>query len=108
MISGPFDAEEMKRFLDSFFYVESAFLVDEIVSADAEKGHLLARLDSKRVLPYTQLQRTGPGHPAHVAAAGDQCSHRVWFLVVGETAGSSEQTKSRSHLHRCLRPSEPA
>ena len=60
---------EMRRFLDSFLYREQAFLVDEIVALDREARTLHARMDTRRELPISQYQRTGPGHPAHVSAA---------------------------------------
>lgn len=63
------DAEQMRRFLDTFLYREEAFLVDEIVAADPEARTLHARMDTRRELPVSRHQRTGPGHPAHVSAA---------------------------------------
>lgn len=59
----------MRRFLDSYLYSEGGFLVDEILELDPEAKRVRARMDTKRPLHYSGLQRTGPGHPAHVAAA---------------------------------------
>ena len=67
-IPGPIDAAEMARFLETFLYREEAFLIDEIVSVDAEARAIHARLDTERPLPFAVLQRTHDGHPAHVAA----------------------------------------
>lgn len=61
--------EEMQRFKDTFLYREEAFLLDEIVAVDREARTLHARMDTRRELPTSQHQRTGPGHPAHVSAA---------------------------------------
>ena len=33
-VPGPFDAAEMRRFLDSFMYREDAFFVDEVVASE--------------------------------------------------------------------------
>ena len=60
---------EMQRFVDSFLYREEAFLVDEIVAMDRDAREIHARLDTTRTLPFSQHQRSGPGHPLHVAAA---------------------------------------
>jgi hypothetical protein len=63
------DAQEMRRFLDTFLYRENAFLVDEIRSVDREARRIEAVMDADRPLPIAPHQRTGPGHPAHVSAA---------------------------------------
>ena len=63
------DAADMQRFLESFLYREEAFLVDEIVAIDREARAIDARMQTDRELPIARHQRTGPGHPAHVAAA---------------------------------------
>ena len=67
--SGPIPPDQMERFLDTFLYREEAFLVDEIVRVDRDACALEARLDTVRPLPYSDAQRTSPGHPAHVSAA---------------------------------------
>lgn len=67
-IPGPHDAAELRRFLDTYMYGEQAFLVDELVSIDAETRSIEAVFDTRRALPFAGWQRTGPGHPAHVAA----------------------------------------
>lgn len=63
------DVDDMQRFLDTFLYREEAFLIDEIVEVDRETRSIRARLDTQKELPISIHQRTGPGHPAHVAAA---------------------------------------
>ncbi len=61
--------EELRRFLDSFLYHEEGFLLDEVLDIDPEQRSVRARLETTKPLPYTRLQRNGPHHPAHVAAA---------------------------------------
>jgi len=68
-IPGPFEAAEMRRFLDTFMYRDEAFFVDEVVAMDAEEHTIEARLDTTRDLPFAAQQRIGPSHPAHVSAA---------------------------------------
>lgn len=85
-IPGPFPASEMRRFLESFPYAPAAVLVDEVLTLDGEAHTLEARLDTRRPLPYADLQRVHDLHPAHVAA-GDMlmvtgalgCMH-AWFF----------------------------
>jgi hypothetical protein len=67
-IPGPIDPQEMRRFLDSFMYREAAFLVDEVISLDAEDHRIEALMDTTRPLPFAAEQRTDSNHPAHVAA----------------------------------------
>jgi hypothetical protein len=67
-IPGPYAAEEMDAFLDAFLYDGEAFLVDEITRLDLDEHEIEGRLSSTRPLPYSDLQRTSPRHPAHVAA----------------------------------------
>jgi hypothetical protein len=67
-VPGPFDPEEMRRFLASFMYAREAFLVDEVVRLDREARAIDARMDTTRPLPFAALQRTDALHPAHVAA----------------------------------------
>jgi hypothetical protein len=68
-IPGPYDADEMRRFLDTFLYREEAFLVDEVIRLDADAKTIEARMDTERPLPLAQLQRNSSRHPPHVAAA---------------------------------------
>ena len=63
------DAADIRHFLDTFLYDEEAFFIDEIMSVDPEARRIEARMDTTRPLPLSRHQRTGPGHPAHVAAA---------------------------------------
>ncbi len=85
-LAGPFDPNEIRRFLDTFMYHEAAFLVDEVIELDAERREIRARLDTTGNLTYTSQQRVTPGHPAHVAG-GDLititgslgCLH-AWFF----------------------------
>ena len=63
------DAKEMQRFQETFLYREEAFLIDEIVEVDREARAIKARMQTDGELPIARHQRTGPGHPAHVAAA---------------------------------------
>lgn len=66
-VPGPFEAAEMRRFLDSYMYREGGFLVDEVVAMDPDAHAIEARLDTKRNLPFASQQRVKPGHPAHVS-----------------------------------------
>ena len=68
-IPGPYEPAKMRQFLDTFLYEEEAFLVDEVLTMDAESGAIEAVMDTKRSLPLSQLQRTDARHPAHVSAA---------------------------------------
>jgi hypothetical protein len=68
-IPGPYDADEMQHFLDTFLYRQEAFLIDEVTKLDPEQKYMEALLDSTRPLPMSALQRTSSEHPAHVAAA---------------------------------------
>lgn len=69
MKPGPLDATEMRRFVETFLYREPAFLIDEIVAADAGARRIEALLDTTRSLPFASEQRVDPRHPAHVSAA---------------------------------------
>lgn len=63
------DAAVLERFRESFLYSPQAFLVDRVTHADSEGRTLEAELDTaERSFPYAIHQRTGPNHPAHVAA----------------------------------------
>ncbi len=85
-VPGPFAAEEMRRFLDTFLYEEAAFLIDEVSLLDRDARVIEARLDTTRPLPFSDLQRTHPGHPAHVSAgelimaAGSLGCMHAWFF----------------------------
>ncbi len=85
-IPGPYDSAEMQHFLDTFLYREEAFLVDEVVSLDAERRAIEARMDTTRPLPFASQQRTDARHPPHVAGgellmltANLGCLH-AWFF----------------------------
>ncbi len=67
-VPGPYDPEEMVRFLEGYMYEPEGFLVDEVVRLDAETRQVEALLHTAAPLPLSDLQRTGPGHPSHVAA----------------------------------------
>lgn len=69
LVPGPYDAAEMQRFLDTFLYEESAFLVDEVIRMDAEEHYIEARMDTLRPLPFSAAQRIESNHPAHVSGA---------------------------------------
>jgi hypothetical protein len=68
-VPGPYEPAEMDRFLASFMYREDAFLVDEVLSLDAGTQTLVARLDTRRRLPFASRQRVDANHPRHVSAA---------------------------------------
>jgi hypothetical protein len=68
-IAGPFDPQEMQRFLDSLLYEEEAFLIDEVTRLEPGERLVEARMDTARPLPYSALQRSSETHPAHVAAS---------------------------------------
>ena len=67
-IPGPYDAKEMRHFLDTFLYREEAFLVDEVLAMDSEARTMEAVLDTTRPLPFAAAQRVDATHPAHVSA----------------------------------------
>ena len=105
MTNPTLDAEALERFRESFLYSPPAFLVDRITRVDREARSLEAELDTgARSLPYAQHQRTGPTHPAHVAA-GDLvmatgslgCLHAWLFHDVRFDAG---WTAFGSRIHR--------
>ncbi len=85
-IPGPFAAEEMRRFLDTFLYEEAGFVIDEVTLLDRDARAIEARLDTTRPLPFSDLQRTHPGHPAHVSAGelimatGNLACLHAWFF----------------------------
>ena len=85
-IPGPYAAEEMERFLDSFFYTRAGFLVDEVVRLDAGTREIEALLRTDRPLPVADLQRVDAEHPAHVAgpefvmATGSLGCMHAWFF----------------------------
>ncbi len=85
-IPSPFDPTEMRAFLDTFMYEEAAFLPDEILEADETARSIVARMDTTRQLPYVELQRAWPGHPAHVSvgelvmATAHMGSLHGWFF----------------------------
>ena len=66
---GVIDPDEVRRFLDSFFYEEAAFLVDEVLRLDGERREIVARLDTTRVLPLARHQGVSEDHPAHVSGS---------------------------------------
>jgi hypothetical protein len=68
VVPGPYDPEEMERFLDGFMYQPAGFLIDEVTRLDREKHEIEARLGTTGPLPLSDLQRVEPHHPAHVAA----------------------------------------
>jgi len=67
--AGPLPQAEMDRFVRSHGYRETAVLVDRVLRADRECFEIEAELSTERPLPYSDLQRAMPHHPAHVAAA---------------------------------------
>ena len=82
----PPDPAELRRFLATFLYREEGFLVDEVLDLREDERAVAARMDTTRSLHYSALQRTGPGHPAHVAAAemlvltGNLGCLHAWFF----------------------------
>jgi hypothetical protein len=85
-LPGPYDPDEMQRFLATFMYEDEAFLVDEVIKVDVERREIEARLDTTRSLPYARHQRVSSSHPAHVAGgdiimatASLGCLH-AWFF----------------------------
>lgn len=63
------DPAQLQRFLDTYMYRPEAFLLDEIFEMETSKGRMQARLDTAKPLPYSDLQRSHDGHPAHVSAS---------------------------------------
>ena len=86
VIPGPYEAAEMRHFLDTFLYREEAFLIDEVLCLDAREHRIEARLDTTRPLPFAELQRADERHPAHVSAAellmatGSLGCMHAWFF----------------------------
>ena len=85
-IPGPYEPGEMRRFLDTFFYEESVFLIDQVTELDPKRRSVRASFDTTRSLPFTAHQRVRPGHPAHVSGpeivmitADLGCLH-AWFF----------------------------
>ena len=66
-IPGPFEPAEIRRFLDSYLYRPEAFFIDEVLCLDREALRVEAVMNTDRDLPLSNLQRTGPHHPAHVS-----------------------------------------
>lgn len=85
-IPGPYPEADMQRFLATFLYREPAFLVDEVLKMDQEKGFIEARMDTLRPLPFSAEQRVGANHPAHVSGAeiimitGSLGCMHAWFF----------------------------
>ena len=85
-VPGPFEAAEMERFLDTFFYTRAGFLVDEVVRLDHGAREIEAILRTDRPLPLADLQRVDAEHPAHVAgpelvmATGSLGCMHAWFF----------------------------
>jgi hypothetical protein len=63
------DPAALRRFIETFLYREAGFLLDEVLDLDPEERAICARVETAKPLPWTQLQRSGPHHPAHVAGA---------------------------------------
>lgn len=67
---GPLGAEQLARFLDSFFYAQPAILFDRIVAIEVDEQRLVAQRSPTAPLPIAQWQRGDPArHPRHVSAA---------------------------------------
>jgi len=67
-VGGPLPDGEMTRFLATYFYDRTAFLIDEVRRIDAETNIVEAVMDTSRHLPYGSLQRGDPAvHPRHVS-----------------------------------------
>jgi hypothetical protein len=85
-VPGPYEADEMDRFLETFLYTRAGFLVDEVTRLDREAHEIEALLDTERPLPMADLQRVDAEHPAHVAgpelvmATGSLGCMHAWFF----------------------------
>jgi len=65
----PLSRSDLERFVATFLYSADAFLVDEVLRLDAERGEVEARMDTTRTLPVTRFQVGDPRtHPRHVSA----------------------------------------
>jgi hypothetical protein len=63
-------APEAERFLATLPYDPRAFFVDEVVAIDRSEKRVRAKLDTRRPLPLSDLQRGDPRiHPRHVNGA---------------------------------------
>jgi hypothetical protein len=85
-VPGPYEPDEMRRFLASYLYQGRGFLVDEVTRLDREGREIEALLSTTEGLLYSDLQRVQPGHPAHVAAGellmatGSLGCMHAWFF----------------------------
>jgi hypothetical protein len=76
----------MRRFVDSYFYKEPAFFIDEVRKMDKDEGIVEAVVDTERYLPISAEQRVDPVHPAHMSAGemlmitGCLGSLHAWFF----------------------------
>jgi hypothetical protein len=60
---------DLQRFVSTFLYSADAFLVDEVLRLDPERGEIEARMDTTRPLPVARFQTGDPRvHPRHVSA----------------------------------------
>jgi hypothetical protein len=86
VIPGPHDPEQMRRFVDSYFYREGALFIDEVCRMDEEEKVVEAIVDTERHLPISAQQRIDSGHPAHMSAGemlmvtGCLGSLHAWFF----------------------------
>src|SRR4051794_24090938 len=63
-------APEGERFFATLPYDPRAFFVDEVIAIDREEKRVRARLDTRRPLPLSDMQRGDPQvHPRHVNGA---------------------------------------
>ena len=84
-IPGPYEPEQIRRFVDSYFYKEGAFFIDEVLRMDEDEGVVEAIVDTRRDLPISAQQRLDSGHPAHISGGemlmvtGCLGSLHAWF-----------------------------
>lgn len=87
VISGPFEAQEISQFLDTHYYTQDAFFLDEVVRLDRDQNESesVVATDTRR-WPIAELQRIGPHHPLHLSAGellmitGCVASLHAWFF----------------------------
>jgi hypothetical protein len=65
----PLSRSDLERFVSTFLYSADAFLVDEVLRLDRERGEIDALMDTTRSLPVSRFQVGDPrAHPRHVSA----------------------------------------
>src|SRR4051812_29684366 len=68
MFTAPWSQDEVKRFLDGYFYSPDVFYITDVVEADASRGMLQARVAENASWKVTPYQRGSEDyHPQHIS-----------------------------------------